>query len=213
MRKKENLSEYRFFPEPNIPPLIVTKEEIARLSKELPTLPDDRKAEYIAKFSLTPYDADLITESRTAADYFESAVKNTEYKKLLGNLFIGEMLSKQTDEDEEFKLRPEFLAEISDLLGDGTINSGTAKEIIAAGENVSPKEIVARDGLARITDREKLKEHINQAFSEMPKAVADYKKGKTTALKSIVGRVMGITKGKADTAVLSDLVEEEAKKL
>ena len=135
------------------------------------------------------------------------------YIKLLGNLFIGEMLAKQTDEDEEFKLRPEYLAEIADLLGDGTINSGTAKEIIAGGENVSPKEIVTRDGLARITDQDKLKEYINQAFSEMPKAIADYKKGKTAALKSIVGRVMGITKGKADTAVLSDLVEEEAKKL
>jgi len=213
MRKKENLSEYRFFPEPNIPPLVVLKEEIVRLSHELPTLPDDRKAEYIAKFSLTPYDADLITESRTAADYFESAVDHTKYPKLLGNLFIGEMLAKQTDEDEEFKLRPEYLAEIADLLGDGTINSGTAKEIIAGGETVSPKEIVTRDGLARITDQDKLKEYINQAFSEMPKAIADYKKGKTAALKSIVGRVMGITKGKADTAILSDLVEQEAKKL
>ncbi len=213
MRKKENANDYRFFPEPDIPPITVSKEEIARISSEIPTLPDARKESYVSNFALTRYDADLITESRAAADYFELAAPKTKYPKLLGNLFIGEMLAKINSDDAEFKLKPEFLAEIADLLGDGTINSGTAKELIASEEEISPKEIVRRDGLARITDQNELKEYISRAFAEMPKAVADYKKGKTAALKSIVGRVMGITKGKADTAVLAKLVEQEAQKL
>ena len=213
MRKKENLSDYRFFPEPNIPPLILSKEDICRISGEIPVLPDARKAEYVEKFSLTPYDADLITESRAAADYFEQAAKNTRYPKLLGNLFIGEILSKMTDEDANFPLPPEHLAEIADLLGSGAVNSNVAKELIFSDHDISPAETVKQKGLARITDMVLLTELIEKAFSDMPKAIADYKKGKTAALKSIVGRVMGATKGRADPEILQDLVQELAKKI
>ena len=115
--------------------------------------------------------------------------------------------------DDGFEMIPYSGSVTADLLGSGAVNSNVAKELIFSDHDISPAETVKQKGLARITDMVLLTELIEKAFSDMPKAIADYKKGKTAALKSIVGRVMGATKGRADPEILQDLVQELAKKI
>ncbi|MBR6557618.1 MAG: Asp-tRNA(Asn)/Glu-tRNA(Gln) amidotransferase subunit GatB [Clostridia bacterium] len=209
MRSKEGQRDYRFFADPDLPRLTVSDELICSLAATLPELPDAKIARYCSEYSLSQDDAELIAESPAASEYYNTAVTLTQNKKTLTNLFIGEILPK-LGENEPI-VSPSHLAEITDLLSAGEINNGTAKLLISrctAEDGMSPAEIVTRDNLGMIRDKEKIRELLDTAVKELPKAVSDYKNGKKAAIKSIIGRAMAISKGRADPVILNDEAEK-----
>ena len=214
MRTKEAANDYRFFSEPDLPPIFIEKELVERLAREIPELPDVRKGRYIEDFALSAYDADLIVSQKSLAEIFEHAAELTDHPKLLANMLIGEGLRLSSGEDFLCPISPKNLARLAELSGSGTVNSSTAKKLFARlwEQDCDPQEIVEREDLAQITDRRALLALVREVLAENPSIVADYKRGKTFAAKSAVGKVMSKTGGRADPVILSDLVENELSK-
>ena len=172
-------------------------------------LPDERKALYTEKFGLTAYDSEVITNELAVADYFETAAEKTRYPKLAANMLITDVLRACDTESGMLPVKPERLAALSDLLGDGKINSSTAKKIIAAllESDFDPEDYVMAHGLEQINDRAVLEEFVREVLASDSKSVSSYKAGKTAALKAVVGKVMAKTAGKANPITVNELVE------
>ena len=194
MRKKENADDYRYFPDPDLPPMENGQEYIDALRGELPVLPDVRKAEYIRKYELNSYDAERITNDIALADYFEKAVKLTEYSKQLANMLVSD--APQT----ERRVSPQHLAALCDLYGEGRINSSTAKKLLREiwETDGEPEKIVSERGLEQINDWIKLEAIAREIISQDEKSAADYKRGKLAAAKAIIGKVMSATGGRGN---------------
>ncbi len=214
MRSKENANDYRYFPDPDLPPIETPDERISELKAEIPELPDARKAKYIDTYGLPPYDGEVITTDKAMADYFEEGASLTKYPKLLANMMISELSRLVTTESFECPVSAAHMACLADLVGDSVINSSTAKKLIKdMWENdCDPAVAVREQGLEQINDREVLLPLVTAAVDSNPKSVADYKKGKLAAAKAIVGQVMSKTGGRANPVILSELVEDEINK-
>lgn len=210
MRTKEDADDYRYFPEPDLAPILMNEEKVARLKASIPTLPDERKKTYVQSYGLTAYDAELITADMTTADYFEAAVVNTKYPKLLANIMISEIIRMYDGDSGEITIEPVHLAQIADMQGSGEINSSVTKKIVKAlWENDEDAcEYVKRNDLGQISDEAVLIPIINDAIARNPKSVADYKKGKLAAAKAIMGQVMGATKGRGNPLIIEKLLNE-----
>ncbi|HJZ49471.1 MAG TPA: Asp-tRNA(Asn)/Glu-tRNA(Gln) amidotransferase subunit GatB [Roseiflexaceae bacterium] len=218
-RIKEGSEDYRYFPEPDIPPLKITSEWIAERQAELPELPDARRARFMAAYGLGAYDADLLTGARADADYFEAAVAAApsgvpaaEIAKWIG----GELfrLLKETGESLESaasRFKPEYIGQVQDLLNGGTITRTSAKEVFEASfrDGQPPQQIVAARGLAVIGAGDALAAIAREAIVANPKAVAEYRAGKTVAIKFLVGQVMKATKGQASPQAAQAALEQE----
>ncbi|MBQ8164189.1 MAG: Asp-tRNA(Asn)/Glu-tRNA(Gln) amidotransferase subunit GatB [Clostridia bacterium] len=214
MRTKENANDYRYFPDPDLPPIILTDDEIKALGTQIPELPDARKKKYIEQYELSAYDGELLTNDKSMADYFEAAAANTKYPKLLANMMISEMMRLITTENFECKISPEHMACLASLAGDEVINSSTAKKLLVRmwENDFDPAEIVKAENLEQINDEAILLGYIREAIEANPRSVADYKRGKTIAAKSIVGQAMAKSKGKANPVKLSELAIAEIEK-
>ena len=214
MRTKENANDYRYFPDPDLPQIILTDDEIKALGDSIPELPDARKKKYIEEYELSAYDGELLTNDKAMADYFEAAAANTKYPKLLANMMISEMMRLITTESFECKISPENMARLASLAGDEVINSSTAKKLLVRmwESDFDPAEIVKAENLEQINDEEILLGYIREAIAANPRSVADYKRGKTIAAKSIVGQAMAKSKGKANPVKLNDLAIAEIEK-
>ena len=215
MRVKENAEDYRYFPEPDLPPVILTEEEIRRLRREIPCLPDQRKESYIKQYGIPVNDAELLVSDRALADYFEEGVRQTSAPRVLANLLISDLLSKTSAEDFSCPISPRSLAELANLMGNETVNSSTAKKLLSElwDKDQSPSLLVKERNLAQINDRALLREKVKEAIGESPKAIEDYKKGKTAVTKSLIGRVMAKTGGRANPTLLATLLDEELNNL
>ena len=214
MRTKENANDYRYFPDPDLPPIELTDEEIKNLGSQIPELPDARKAKYINEYGLSAYDGELLTNDKAMADYFEAAAAKTNYPKLLANMMISEMMRLITTESFECGISPENMACLSTLAGDDVINSSTAKKLLVRmwENDFDPAEVVKSEGLEQINDDAILLEYIREAIAANPRSVADNKRGKTVAAKSIVGQAMAKSKGKANPVKLGELAIAEIEK-
>ena len=215
MRTKEGADDYRFFPEPDLPPFAVSRELIDEIAAEIPMLPDERRDRYIEKFSLSDYDARLISGQRRLAELFEAAAEKTRYPKLLANLLLGEGLRLSGGDEFALDLFSPDLAALAELWGEGEINSSTAKKLfirLAKGES-DPCGIVEREGLAQIKDREMLRRLVRETLEENPSILIDYRAGKRFAAKSALGKVMGKCGGLAEPVVLAEVLEEELRAL
>ena len=214
MRTKEDADDYRYFPDPDLPPIEMSDERIAAFAAEIPELPDARKARYIEKYGLTPYDGEILTSDKAMADYFEAAAAATKYPKTVANLLISEVLRMLEGESFSCPLSPDRLAELATLLGEDVINSSTAKKLLKEmfETGASPKKLVEERGLAQINDEALLAALVREAVESNPKSVADYKKGKQAAAKAIVGRVMQKTDGRGNPVIIQRLLEEELNK-
>ncbi|MFI3166591.1 MAG: Asp-tRNA(Asn)/Glu-tRNA(Gln) amidotransferase subunit GatB [Bacillota bacterium] len=212
MRKKEDANDYRYFPDPDLAPIITSDEKLASLVAEIPQLPDQRKLEYIKNYSLTAMDAELITNELSIANYFEAGVKLTDYPKLLANLIISEVF-KLRNEEESPKISAENLASVAQMAGGGIINSSVAKKVIKeCWDNGSDAETFVKENkLEQINDRELLAKLVAEAIGKNPKSVADFKSGKAVALKSLMGGVMGKTSGKGNPIIVEELFNEMLK--
>ena len=209
MRKKEDDNDYRYFPDPDLPPIVITEEKLAALKAEIPMLPDERKKLYTETYGLTAYDSEVITNELAVADYFEKTACVTRYPKLAANMLITDILRSYDSENGDLPVKPERLAALADLLGDGKINSSTGKKIV--GEllvsDFDPAVYVAEHGLEQINDRAVLEQAVREVLMSDAKSVASYKAGKTAALKALVGKVMAKTGGKANPVMVNELTQ------
>ena len=209
MRRKENANDYRYFPDPDLAPIVLSDEVIAGWRKELPQLPDVRKAAYMADYGLTAYAAEQLVSSKYLADYFETAAQSTAAVKMLANLMISEVFRLLDGEDTKIPLNPAALAKIADMTEQSLISVGTAKKTIEALWDTpeDPEEYVTRMGLMQISDEAVLTEYVRKAIDTHPEMVAGYRKGKLTLKNALMGVAMGLSGGKANPVVLQKLMD------
>lgn len=210
MRRKENAHDYRYFPEPDLAPIVLTDAQIDAWRAALPRLPDERKAEYLTRYGLTQYAAEQLVAERATADYFEEAVQHTHAPQTLANLMTAEVFRLMEGEEAAIPIPGPHLARIADMANDGEINNNSAKAVIAeiwqTGE--APDECVNRLGVRQLSDPEALRAFVTRAVEENPKMVAQYYGGKTTTKRALMGAAMRMTGGMANPAVLMQLMDE-----
>lgn len=210
MRRKENANDYRYFPEPDLPPVVLTEEQIGSWREELPVLPDARKAAYIADFGLTAYAAEQMVSERSIAVYFEAAAALSRSPRTLANLMITEVFRLLDGEEASIPIPPAHLAKLADMADSEEINNNTAKAAVAeiwhSGEE--PESYIDRMGLRQISDPAALLPIVRHAVEDNPKIVAQYYGGKQTAKRAIMGAAMRLAGGKANPNVLTALVDE-----
>lgn len=211
MRVKEGESDYRYFPEPDIPDFEVSEDWLKAIQADLPEMPEKRRQRYVEEFGLPVYDAGILTQTMEMSDFFDATVAAGADAKLASNWLMGEVSAYMNEQEttlEDMGLTPENLAEMIQLIADGTISSKIAKKVFKhlADNGGSAKAYVEEQGLAQISDEATLLPLIEKAIAENPQSVADYKKGKKKAQGALVGQIMKATKGKADPKVLNQLL-------
>ena len=215
MRSKEDAQDYRYFPDPDLLPLVVDEPLIQRLGRELPELPQARRDRFISEYRLSAYDAAVLTASRAAADYFEALVKASGAEpKSCANWQMGELAAALNREEKEIASSPvsaQMLAGIIQRVSDGTISGKAAKQVfdvmwmLGGGAD----EIIEREGLKQLSDAGTIEKAVNEVLAANAKQVADYRAGKEKAFNSLVGQVMKATKGKANPAQVNDILKRK----
>ena len=221
MRNKENAHDYRYFPEPDLVPVELDEATLAEWRREVPELPRARRARMVAEYGIPEYDAEVISADKAYADFFETAAKAAAPEvagKTVSNWFMTEVLRLVGESGRPLDgaaLKPEALAALLKLLGAGTINGPTAKELLPElfEKGGDPKAIVEARGLGQVSDGSALQALVDAAVAANPKSVADFKAGKKAAAGFFVGQVMKASKGKADPKVVGRLVAETLAKM
>jgi len=216
-RSKEDAHDYRYFPEPDLPPLIVEDSWVDQIRKSLPELPRAKSVRLIKEYGLTEYDAARLVEEQETADYFESAVKNlpkTVQPKVVANWMLGDLYSLMNQAGltvSQLKVRPEALGELAQITAEGQISQTSAKEVLvemfATGKGAA--EIVESRGLKQVSDEAFISDLVRQTLAENPGEVASYKSGKTGLLNFLFGQVMKKASGKANPAVVRAELEKQ----
>lgn len=228
-RKKESAHDYRYFPEPDIPPFHFSLEYIEGLRRELPELPDAKQSRFEKEYGLPIADIAILTEDKDFSAYFENGVSELSDKKssgemqaemeravkLAANYMLTEVrkhLSERGEDVSTIPFTPENYAEFIALVADGKINSSAAQTVLAemyrGGDN-DPSHIVDRLNLAQMSDTGELETMVDQVISQNEKSVADFKSGKENALQFLMGQVMAATKGKANPKMVLDMLREK----
>ena len=226
-RSKEHAHDYRYFPEPDLPPLELSPAWIEELRARLPELPEAKRDRFMQEYELSKYEADILTSSRAMADFFESAARQpvaagsagdakqaNQRAKTVGNWCIGELsrlLNAHSIEIEDAKITPQGLSELIDLLDEGKISQTTAKsvfeEMFTTGQPA--KAIVEQKGLVQISGADELTSVVEKVIAANPQAVEDFRAGKQQAIGFLVGQVMKETKGRANPGVVTPLLKEK----
>lgn len=217
MRVKEGSSDYRYFPEADIPRFEIADSWIEEVKNSMPKLPKSRRERYVKEYGLPEYDAMVLTLSKEMSDFFEATIVNGAPAKLASNWLMGEVsayLNSERMELLETKLTPENLSDMILLIEDGTISSKIAKkvfkELIENGGNA--KEVVEAKGLVQLSDPAQLLPIINDILEQNAQSIEDFKNGKDRAIGFLVGQIMKATKGKANPGVVNQLLMAELQK-
>jgi aspartyl-tRNA(Asn)/glutamyl-tRNA(Gln) amidotransferase subunit B len=212
MRSKEEAHDYRYFPEPDLPPLVVDAARVAAITDAMPELPDARRQRFVAAYGLPEYDASQLTQSRAVADYFETAVRAGAAPKATSNWMMGELARALNTSGQDVAVSPvtpERLAELIGLIDQGTISGAIAKgvfeKMFASGR--SADEIVGAEGLTQIDDESQITTLIGEVLSRHTDAVTQYRSGKTATFGFLVGQVMKATAGKANPKRVNELLK------
>jgi aspartyl-tRNA(Asn)/glutamyl-tRNA(Gln) amidotransferase subunit B len=215
MRSKEDAQDYRYFPDPDLLPLVVSEEMIQPIREELPELPDAKRERFVREYRLAAYDAGVVTASRAAADYFEALVKVSGVDpKLCANWQTGELsaaLNKEAVEFSRTKIKPDALGGLLRRIADGTVSGKMAKEVFDAmwaGEG-SADQVIEKRGLRQISDAGAIEKLVDEVLAANAKQVEDYRAGKEKAFNSLVGQVMKATKGKANPAQVNEILKRK----
>lgn len=211
MRSKEDAQDYRYFPEPDLVPIVISDEWIAGIKSRQPELRSEKLERYKKEFDIPQYDAEIITESKKMADIFEAAAAVCGKPKKVSNWLMVEtlrLLKENNMEPEDIRFTPENLAKLVNLTEAGTINSSVAKEVFGKifEENIDPEVYVEKNGLKTVNDEGALKAVIEKVIEANPKSVEDYKNGKEKAIGFLVGQTMKAMKGKADPGLIHELL-------
>ena len=211
MRLKEDANDYRYFPDPDLMPIETPLHRIELLAKEVPILPDARKAAYMRDFGLSAYAAEQLTGQKEIADYFETAASLTRAPVTLCNLLITEAFRLLPPESSAIPIAPAHLARLAGLLDEGQINSSAGKKVLAImwEHDRDPKDIVSEQGLYQLSDSDALLSAVREAIAQNPKMLEGYKKGKVNMSKALMGQAMAITQGKANPVKLRELLMAE----
>ena len=213
MRSKEDAQDYRYFPDPDLVPVWISDEWIERVKAAQPELRTEKLARYESEYGLPQYDAEILTGSKHLADVFEQTVAICGKPKEVSNWLMTEamrLLKEQEQEPEDMKFSPKNLAKLISLVEKNVINRTVAKDVFEAvfKEDVDPEGYVEEHGLKVVNDTDALTKTIEELLEKNPQSVADFKAGKEKAMGFIVGQTMRAMKGKADPAVVNQLVRE-----
>ncbi len=208
MRTKEDADDYRYFPDPDLAPIVTSDEKLDSIIRSIPVLPDERKAKYMKEFGLSAYDAELIVSDLEIANYFETATETCKHTKTLANLIISDILIKIED-GGKVQISAENLASIATMSAEGVINSSVCKKVIKDiwGKDISAVDYVKENKLEQINDLGILEPLVKEVIEKNPKSVSDYQNGKTGAIKSLMGQIMSKTGGKGNPVIINKLLE------
>ena len=217
MRKKVEAIDYKYFVEPNIAPVKLSKKYLEEIRKEIPVLPYERKMSYIEKYGLSRYDATILVKDKATSDFFEKCVAIGADAKEAANWIITTLLghiNKLEITLNDIYMTPELLCELLELLKSKEISSKQAKEVFykVMNEHKSPKEIVKSSGMTQIKDDEQIRLVVKEVILEQPNAVKEFKAGHDRILDFLVGQVMKKTKGQANPSMASSILKEEMEK-
>jgi len=217
MRSKEFANDYRYFPEPDLLPVVISDEEMQKIKDEFPELPNEKEIRYQKQFKLSAYDAQIIASSKSMADFFESAAKQTKNYTLLSNWLIGEVsayLNKELIEINESKLNVDNVAMLINRIDDQTISGKIGKTIFEEMciNGTSPDEIIESQGLKQISDDGAIEEIIDTVIKDNSPQVKAYLEGKDKLFGFFVGQVMKLTQGKANPTAVNTILKEKLKK-
>ena len=213
MRSKEDAQDYRYFPEPDLVPIVISDEWMAKVKAEQPELRDENRFRYKTEYDIPEYDADIITSSKKMADIFEATVAICKQPKKVSNWLMVEtmrLIKEKEIEPEDISFSPENLAKLIQLVEAGTINGGVAKEVFEQifTNNIDPQKYVEEKGLNQVNDEGALRSAIEQIISENPQSVEDYNNGKDKAIGFLVGQTMKVMKGKANPGIVNKILKE-----
>jgi aspartyl-tRNA(Asn)/glutamyl-tRNA(Gln) amidotransferase subunit B len=214
MRSKEMANDYRYFPEPDLQPVIVSQEYIAKIKSTLPPLPNDLFKKYTS-LGLSEYDAGVLTDSKEIALYFEEIISKTKNTKSASNWLTVQVKSFLNDNAlhiSDFKITPERIAQLVDFIDSGKVSHTIATQkifpVMLENPNKTPTQIAEENGWIQESDSNALAEFVKQAIAKYPEKVIEYKNGKTTLAAMFMGEVMKLSKGKADPKIANELVKE-----
>ncbi len=213
MRSKEDAQDYRYFPEPDLVPIVISDEWIQAVKSRQPELRTEKLERYKKEFDIPQYDAEIITESKSMADLFEAAAAICKKPKKVSNWLMVEtmrLMKEHGMEPEDLRFSPENLAKLIDLADAGVINSSVAKEVFEKvfAEDVDPKQYVEEHGLKTVHDEGALRTTLEKVIADNPQAVTDYRNGKEKALGALVGQTMKAMKGKANPGMVNQMLRE-----
>jgi len=218
MRLKEDAVDYRYFPDPDLPPIVLSKEYIEGIRGTLPEMPEARKKRLMEQYGLPESDSDIIVASRYTAELFDEAVALGADPKTVANWIMGEFLRCIRTKGVDLATRPvsaRNLAALLEQLAQGKINANQAKEVfeIMFDTGDEPEKIIKEKGFTQISDASALESLVNEVIANNPKSVADYKGGRTQAIGFLVGQVMKASKGKANPNIVNQLLKEALEKI
>ena len=213
MRSKEDAQDYRYFPDPDLVPVFISDEWIAQVKERQPELRSEKLARYQKEYEIPQYDAEILTGSKKLADLFEETTKICNKPKKVSNWLMGEtlrLLKEESMEPEDLSFSPENLAKLINLADGGAINNQVAKEVFEKvfRENIDPDQYVEENGLKAVNDEGALRSVVEAVIAANPQSVEDYKGGKEKALGFLVGQTMKEMKGKANPAMINELLRE-----
>ncbi len=213
MRSKEDAQDYRYFPDPDLVPIVISDELIAETREKQPEFRTEKMARYISEFGLPEYDADILTGTKKLADIFEATTEICHNPKKVSNWLMGETMRLLKDREmdaDKITFSPKYLAALIEMTEKGEINSSVAKEVFehVFDENVDPAAYVEEHGLKMDNDSDAIKGIVETVVANNPQSVADYKAGKKKAVGFLVGQVMKETKGKANPQVINQMLTE-----
>ncbi|MGO1652993.1 MAG: Asp-tRNA(Asn)/Glu-tRNA(Gln) amidotransferase subunit GatB, partial [Senegalia sp. (in: firmicutes)] len=216
MRSKEDASDYRYFPEPDIVDLEISSEWVEEIKKNLPELPEDKMNRFIKEYDIPLYDAEVLTASKSLAKFYEDTVASSIDPKIASNLIMGDILRRLKDEDmeiEDMRFSALELAELIKLIDSGKISNKVGKKVLREmfEEGKNPQEIVKEKGLIQINDESEIEKMVDSVLDDNPESIEDFKNGKDRALGFLVGQVMKKSRGKANPGLVNKLISQKIK--
>jgi aspartyl-tRNA(Asn)/glutamyl-tRNA(Gln) amidotransferase subunit B len=211
MRDKESAHDYRYFPDPDLVPLVVEEDEVERHRASLPELPQARRERLVESMKLTPYAAEVLTDTRMVADYFETVVGTCADAPLVANWVMGEVLRVSKDKKvdvDRLKVTPARLAQLITKVKDGTVSTQAAKKVLALIEEQDrdPSVIIKEQGMEQVSDTSALEQIIDKVLADSPKEIARYKAGEVKLISFFVGQVMKASRGKGNPAEINRIL-------
>jgi aspartyl-tRNA(Asn)/glutamyl-tRNA(Gln) amidotransferase subunit B len=219
-REKESAHDYRYFPEPDLPPLEIDAGFVEKLQGELPELPKEKKERFVKEYNISEYDSEILTRDKKLAEFFEESVSegcalckdNVKIAKLAANYILTE-LKKYLDEStsiSDIKVTPEDFGQLISIIADGKINSSVAQTVLAemVKTGADPDHIISEKNLAQISDEGEVEDIVKNVISQNADPVGDFKKGKQNALQYLIGQVMKATKGRINPQKAAELLEK-----
>ena len=211
MRSKEEAMDYRYFPEPDLPTLVISDERLEKVKGEMPEFADEKARRFVNEYKLHEMEAATLSSEQELAEYYEEIVNDTKEPRLAANWVLTEVLRVLKEKNisiSEFNVTPKNLGKLIKLIQAKTISSKIAKDVfeILLTEDKDPEIIVKEKGLVQITDDSAIEKIVDQVLAENAQSVEDYKNGKSNALKYLVGQAMRLSKGKANPQMINEMI-------